>query len=173
MSKPSVSLQDSRRSFLGKITGLIGASVAAVMALAVGKFTLYPAFRKQSEEQGWQWVGPLEDIPEHEPIKKSVVISQDGGWGKFNSQRLIWIIRDGSKVDVYSATCPHLGCTVNAAPNGFICPCHGSAWSRDGQRLGGPALRGLDALEYRIEEGMLKVKYQFFKQGIDEKQVIS
>ncbi|MFI5176641.1 MAG: ubiquinol-cytochrome c reductase iron-sulfur subunit, partial [Terriglobia bacterium] len=99
--------------------------------------------------------------------------SQDAGWGKFNSQRLIWILRDGSRLVVFSATCPHLGCTVNAASNGFMCPCHGSAWTRDGQRLGGPTLRGLDTLDHRVEEGVLKVKYEFFKQSNAAKEIIS
>lgn len=174
MSKPSNSVAISgRRSFLGKITGLIAAFVAGVVGVATGKYALYPAFRKASEEQNWQVVCPLEDIPENEPVKRSVVISQDAGWGRFNSQRLIWILREGSGLVVFSATCPHLGCTVNAASNGFMCPCHGSAWTRDGQRLGGPTLRGLDTLDYRIEEGVLKVKYEFFKQSIAEKVVIS
>jgi Rieske Fe-S protein len=174
MSKPSNSVTISgRRSFLGKIAGLIAAFVAGVVGVTTGKYALYPAFRKTSEEKNWQVVCPLEDIPENEPVKRSVVISQDAGWGRFNSQRLIWILREGSGLVVFSATCPHLGCTVNAASNGFMCPCHGSAWTRDGQRLGGPTLRGLDTLDYRIEEGVLKVKYEFFKQSIAEKEAIS
>jgi menaquinol-cytochrome c reductase iron-sulfur subunit len=166
-------LNSTRRSFLGKLTALIGASIAAVVSVAAGRFTFYPAFRREREERQWQLVGPLDEIPEREPTKRSIVVSQDGGWGNFNSQRLVWIIRDGSKVEIFSAACPHLGCTVNAAPSGFICPCHGSAWSQDGRRLGGPTQRGLDILEYRVEGGVLQVKYQYFKPGIAERQAIS
>jgi cytochrome b6-f complex iron-sulfur subunit len=56
--------------------------------------------------------------------------------------------------------CPHLGCTVpwNAAFNGaqvgfpgvvgwFLCPCHGSTYSRAGIRVFGPAPRPMDTME--------------------------
>ncbi len=166
-------IEPARRSFLGKLTGLISASVVAFLGIVVGRFALYPAFRKEREDLGWVVVGPLDEIPMPEPVKQSVVISQDSGWARFNTQRLILVVRSNSGLLVFSATCPHLGCTVNAAPNGFICPCHGSAWDSKGNRLGGPTPRGLDTLDYRIQDGVLQIKYQFFKQGIAAKEVIS
>ncbi|MFH1060872.1 MAG: Rieske 2Fe-2S domain-containing protein, partial [Pseudomonadota bacterium] len=44
--------------------------------------------------------------------------------------------------------CPHLGCRPAWEPNQarFLCPCHGSAFAADGQRLFGPAPRGLNHL---------------------------
>jgi hypothetical protein len=39
--------------------------------------------------------------------------------------------------------------------------------------VGGPAPRGMDTLEYRIEDGTLQVKYRFFRQGVPDKQVIA
>lgn len=159
-----------RRSFLGKLVGLIGASIAGFLGVIAGRFTLFPAFQRMADEGLWQVVGSLEEIPEHVPTKRSVVVSQQAGWGRFNSQQLLWVVRDGSSVKVYSATCPHLGCTVNVAASGFVCPCHGSAWDSNGQRLGGPTLRGLDTLEIRVEDGILEVKYQYFKQGLATKE---
>lgn len=162
-----------RRSFLGKVTGLIMATVAGVLGVAATRFALFPAFKRNSEEGVWRVVGALDDIPEHQPIKRNIVLTQDAGWGQFNSQRLVWVIRDGSHLTVFSATCPHLGCTVNTTIKGFICPCHGSAWDAEGRHLGGPALRGLDVLEYRVDDGILQVKYRYFKQGVKEKIVLS
>jgi len=42
--------------------------------------------------------------------------------------------------------CVHLGCTVPWKENGhrFHCPCHGSIYDYDGQRVSGPAPRSLD-----------------------------
>lgn len=48
-----------------------------------------------------------------------------------------------------SLTCPHLGCTVEAKPDEFVCPCHGSRYDKDGGLLEGPATRGLKPL--RVE----------------------
>jgi cytochrome b6-f complex iron-sulfur subunit len=44
--------------------------------------------------------------------------------------------------------CPHLGCTVPYIGNEgqFICPCHGSVYAYDGDRISGPAPHGLDAM---------------------------
>lgn len=163
-----------RRSFLGKLAGLMMGAIAAVVAFAAGRYTLHPAL-----EQGpggrtpWTDAGLLEEIPDGQPVKRSVVISQIAGWGQFNAQRLIWIVRRGEKLEVFSATCPHLGCTVNAAPNGFLCPCHGSAWNAEGDRVGGPTRRGLDALEYEVSEGVVYVRYQYFKPSIEEKIAVA
>jgi nitrite reductase/ring-hydroxylating ferredoxin subunit len=48
-----------------------------------------------------------------------------------------------------SLICPHLGCTVEAAPAGFNCPCHGSRFGPDGAVRRGPATEPLRAL--RVE----------------------
>jgi cytochrome b6-f complex iron-sulfur subunit len=44
------------------------------------------------------------------------------------------------------STCPHLGCQYqwNDSVELFVCPCHGSAFLRDGTRVHGPAARDLD-----------------------------
>jgi cytochrome b6-f complex iron-sulfur subunit len=56
------------------------------------------------------------------------------------------------------AMCTHLGCTPRLDSNAFICPCHGSRFSRDGQVLNGPASRPLDrAFVGRAENGHLFV----------------
>lgn len=167
------SIPQSRRSFLGLVMGLMGAAISGVLGVVFAGYSLFPAFKKISAESEWTDVVPIDEIPDGEPVKKAVVISQDGGWGRFNSQQLVWIVKRGDNLVVYSATCPHLGCTINAAENGFICPCHGSAWNRDGSKIGGPTPRGMDTLEYKVEDGMLKVKYRFFRQGMPTKEIIA
>jgi Rieske Fe-S protein len=76
-------------------------------------------------------------------------------------------------VKVFSGVCPHLGCSVNAKAEKFICACHNSEWNVEGALLTGPSPRGLDTLEFRVDDKKLKVKYQDFKQGLTTKEVLS
>jgi len=48
--------------------------------------------------------------------------------------------------------CVHLGCTVpwNASAGKFMCPCHGSVYTLDGQNVAGPAPRPLDYMEITV-----------------------
>lgn len=42
------------------------------------------------------------------------------------------------------AVCTHEGCKItDAQGTDFVCPCHGSRYSRDGRVLGGPAMANL------------------------------
>lgn len=42
------------------------------------------------------------------------------------------------------AVCTHEGCTITGAQGSdYVCPCHGSRYSRDGRVIGGPALANL------------------------------
>ena len=51
--------------------------------------------------------------------------------------------------------CVHLGCKVPwcASSQWFECPCHGSKYSRVGEKKGGPAPRGLDHFVIAISGG--------------------
>jgi menaquinol-cytochrome c reductase iron-sulfur subunit len=164
-----------RRSFLGVIAGLIGAGISAVLGVTIGRFAVAPAFSSAGADtaKGWTDVGPLAEIEEGKLVKKSVIVSQDAGWGQFNSQKAIWVIRKGDQVTIFTAVCPHLGCTVNAKNEVFICACHDSKWDVAGNAMGGPTPRGLDSLEHKVEGDVLKVRYQDFKQGITQKEVLS
>lgn len=56
----------------------------------------------------------------------------------------VYVEDDGAQ-RMYSATCTHLGCTVdwNPAELTFDCPCHGSRFSTTGEVVNGPAKRPL------------------------------
>lgn len=164
--------KNERRSFLGVIAGLIAGGISAVLGVTIGRFAIEPALSAGGSE-GWTDIGPLAEIPEGQLVKRNVVVSQDAGWGKFNSQKLIWVIRKGDNVTIFTAVCPHLGCTVNAKNDLFVCACHDSKWDLAGNSLGGPTPRGLDSLEHKVEGDVLKVRYQDFKQGIPQKEVLS
>jgi menaquinol-cytochrome c reductase iron-sulfur subunit len=165
----SSGLSAGRRSFLAVVIGLIGAGITAVMAVTIGRYAVGPALKAGDQSAVWTDAGSLDELPDGVWVKRNVVVSQDAGWGKFNSQRPIWVRRQGQDFTVYSAACPHLGCTINQAASGFICPCHGSAWNPEGQKLAGPSPRNMDSLDYRVQAEILQVNYQYFKQGLAEK----
>jgi Rieske Fe-S protein len=58
-----------------------------------------------------------------------------------------------------TAHCTHKGCVVSWNANGgeWNCPCHGSRFSADGQVLGGPATRPLQAPPVHLEGDSLVV----------------
>ena len=161
-----------RRSFLGILSGLIAGGIGAVIAVTIGRYSFSPIFAKAAEED-WSDLGPLSGLEEGKLVKKSVTVSQDAGWGKFQAQRSVWVVRKGESVKVFSGVCPHLGCSVTSQEQKFVCACHGSYWDLDGNRTEGPTPRGLDLLESRIDGDKLKIRYQYFKQGVTNKEVLS
>src|SRR5581483_6059898 len=117
-----------RRSFLGYMIGLIVSGITAVLGVTIGRYSITPALSPAGKSE-WTDAGLVEDIPEGKPVKRNVVVSRTAGWAQFNSQQLVWVTKKGENVTVFSAICPHLGCTINEAAKGFICACHGSAWN--------------------------------------------
>lgn len=165
-------VSNDRRSLLGILTGLIGLGITSLLGVTLGRYSVVPALAAANVSD-WVDVVRLDAIPEGKPKKQMVLVAQNAGWGRFTSEQSVWLIKNGDQVTVFSSVCPHLGCTVNESANGFGCVCHNSAWTRDGETAGGPTPRGMDRLEHKIEDGVLKVKYQSFKQGISEKVVAS
>ena len=161
-----------RRSFLGLISGLVVAGISTVLGVTIGRYSVSPAF-SASNEQDWTDLGSLDEIAEGKLVKKNVIVSQDAGWGKFQTQRSVWVVKKGETVKVFSGVCPHLGCSVNTRADKFICACHGSEWNGEGFTVAGPTPRGLDTLEFRVEDNKLKIKYQDFKQGLTTKEALS
>jgi menaquinol-cytochrome c reductase iron-sulfur subunit len=161
-----------RRSFLGMVSGLIVAGISTVLGVTIGRYSISPAF-SASNEQEWTELGSLDEFAEGKLVKKNVIVSQDAGWGKFQTQRSVWVVKKGEGLKVFSGVCPHLGCSVNTRVDKFVCACHGSEWDVEGARVAGPTPRGLDTLEFRVEENKLKVKYRDFKQGLTTKEVLS
>ena len=170
-SKGKAGLPTGRRSFVGFLIGLIWAAISGTIAAVAGRYIAEPSHGALSPVN-WTNIGTLKDIPDGKPTKRDVLIQQDSGWARFNSLRLVWIVKRDQNATVFSATCPHLGCTVDASANGFACPCHGSSWNLNGEKLSGPTPRALDVLESHVDSDMLKVRYQDFKQGTAEKESV-
>jgi menaquinol-cytochrome c reductase iron-sulfur subunit len=121
---------------------------------------------------------PADGVPRAFPVVSDVV----DAWTHIANQRvgMIYMSRTEaagkSSVVAFNAECPHLGCFVdyNPADQHFECPCHKSAFAKDGQKLYGPSRRGLDELPVKIDDiGVqpeILVAFQKFQKGIAERK---
>lgn len=63
----------------------------------------------------------------------------------FLQDKQVYIVRTQEGFYAVSAVCTHLGCITQWKPDDNLieCPCHGSKFKRDGERVAGPAPRPL------------------------------
>ena len=177
-----------RRTFFVRLAaGVIGALVG-LFPFAVGFGVLTDPLRRKTRVAGDAGgaelvrIGPLDllpadGIPRQFPLSADVV----DAWTRTPAQRVgtVFLCRtDGEKgpqVTALSSICPHLGCAVDfiAKEAHYACPCHASAFAKDGAKLFGPSLRGLDPLAVKIldtgEGPEIWVDYERYRTGIAER----
>jgi menaquinol-cytochrome c reductase iron-sulfur subunit len=166
----------NRRSFLGVLLGFGALVMGAALSVPLLRFALHPLLTKTTDV-GWSDIGKMEEFASLKaPLKKLITVDQRDGWRKIVSEKAIYILpaKDGV-IRVLSPICPHLGCSIPwvEARQQFICPCHTAIFTLDGTRVSGPAPRPMDDLESKVEEGVLKVRYQYFRQLIPTKEVLA
>jgi len=166
----------SRRSFLGLLLGAGAAGVGALLSVPLFRFLLHPLLTATSSSS-WKEVGSVEDLASvTSPVKKLVKIEQRDGWRKIVSEKALYVCKDSTgRLCAFSSVCPHLGCSIawHDEKSNFLCPCHNGQFTPDGKLLGGPPPRGMDQLEIKIEDGLLMVHYQNFRQLVRHKEVIA
>jgi cytochrome b6-f complex iron-sulfur subunit len=127
----------SRRDFLNIVWGAAGAIAVTELGLTGLRF-LSPR-TTEGEFGGLFNLGSPDQYPQGSvtPIQA----------GRFYLVRL----EDGGLLAIYRR-CTHLGCAVpyNQAAGQFVCPCHGSAFTADGDVLNAPAPRPLDLFALSI-----------------------
>jgi menaquinol-cytochrome c reductase iron-sulfur subunit len=165
-----------RRSFLGGLLAVGTAGMGALLVIPVVRFVLHPLLAKTTEKS-WSDVGKVDEFQAiTAPVQRLVQIEQLDGWRRTVSQKPVYVTRDSAgQLVVLSAVCTHLGCSVPwiEKQDKFICPCHQAIFDPTGKLIGGPAPRSMDALPMKIEQGVLKVEYQFFRQLTPNKEVIA
>lgn len=63
-----------------------------------------------------------------------------------------------SAVSALDAVCTHEGCTITgAAGDIYVCPCHGSRYSRSGQVVNGPAKASLRQYAASFADGVVTI----------------
>jgi cytochrome b6-f complex iron-sulfur subunit len=76
-----------------------------------------------------------------------------------NTKGRFWLVNDDLGLRAIHSSCTHLQCLFSwdQEKQLFVCPCHGSEFSRDGAVLRGPATRDLDSFPIMIvdEDGQI------------------
>lgn len=134
----------SRKDFLN-LTWAAAGAVALSEAAFVGLRFLAPRVT-DGEFGGIFNLGPVEQYPfgSVTPIEA----------GRFYLVRL----QDGGLLALHRK-CTHLGCVVPYEPTQgqFVCPCHGSAFTTEGDLVNAPAPRPLDLFLLTITDGEIYV----------------
>jgi len=165
-----------RRNFLAALLGAGSAGVGALLAIPVVRFVLHPILASTTEKS-WTEVGKVDEFSAGAaPVKKLVQFEQRDGWRRTVLQKPVYVVKDAAgQVTVLSAVCPHLGCTLPwvAEQNEFICPCHKGTFDAAGKFVSGPPPRNMDPLPMKVEDGVVKVQYEFFRQLTPTREVIA
>ncbi len=165
-----------RRSFLLALFGVSGATVSALLAIPIVRFVTFP-LRKNTVDAGWSDMGPVGDFNSLTvPTAKTITLERRDAWRSTSSQTAVYVLpAKNGQFQILSPICPHLGCSVRwvDAENKFICPCHSGSFTATGERIAGPPPRSMDSLESKVEDGVLKVRYQYFRQIVTNKEVMA
>lgn len=181
---PSVEEPNSRRYFLNSVASVvIGALISLTPLFAGIAFLLDPILKRRPRFRGGDAEGFI-------PIAKLSELSDDGtpqrfvlradkldAWNLFKNQTIgtVYVRKmPGDKLLAFNDTCPHLGCKVEFQENQkcFLCPCHASAFSLDGEPTNKIPPRPLDRLAYKTENGEIWIKYQDFQSGKEKQEVV-
>lgn len=137
----------SRRVFLNTLWVGIGALSLAEIGVLLGQF--FKPRKNRSDVGNAAVVVNAGAVDAFEPGTVTAFVR-----GKFYLARL-----DNGGFLALSRTCTHLGCTVPWVDEEarFVCPCHASAFSINGDVLAPPAPRALDLFEVAIENGEVLV----------------
>src|ERR1035437_6417525 len=124
----------SRRSFFGMLLGMGSLLIGAIVGTPLLRYVLYPVYAN-SRRGEWSEVGDISEFDKtEEPVSKIISLAQRDGWREVVSTQSVYVNRmaDGH-LQVLSAICPHMGCSVAWQPTQgkFVCPCHGGQFKAD------------------------------------------
>ena len=153
---------EPRRGFLTHILAAgIGLLVGTVPVLSGLAFFLDPLMRKRSGVGGDGFVKmpmTIDALKDGEPQFVKIIMDKVDAWNTYLKQPvgsvfLRWT--DQEKVVAFNSRCPHLGCTVDYKPieKIYFCPCHASAFSKDGHKQNDIPPRDLDSLRVEVRNG--------------------
>ncbi len=120
---------------------LLAVSVGAIFAqLSIMMTSFLSAPKKKNDLRQFVPLGTIGDVlNKQRPPELNAI-------GRF------WLVHEKDGLVAFHSSCTHLECLFSwdQSRERFICPCHGSEYSRDGVALTGPATRNLDRLPIQI-----------------------
>lgn len=165
-----------RRSFFGALIGIGSMLVGAIVGTPLLRYVLYPVYAK-SEGGSWSDVGSVNEFDKNDgPVSKTITFTRRDGWREVVSTESVYVCRAGDgQLQVLSAICPHLGCSVawQGSQGKFVCPCHGGQFKPDGRHIAGPPPRSMDPLRAQVKDGKLQVQFEYFQTNQPHQESLS
>lgn len=179
---------EQRRDFMKKSLAVLAGGAVVIVPVAAGVMVATDPLRRHGAgDSEYLEITRLDALPaDGSPRKFQVVADRRDAWNKYKNVPVgaVYLRRVGpnrDQVKAFNVVCPHAGCAINVAGSGenqqFFCPCHNSGFDLDGRRLpGAVSPRPMDELEVdpkALAQGVVKVKFQNFRTGVQEKIVQS
>jgi menaquinol-cytochrome c reductase iron-sulfur subunit len=158
MQRSPVASNTTRRSFHIGFIYAAWSAITAALAIPAGLYLFFPAANRK--DPGWIDVADLDSIPSGTPTEVSFQRKRIDGWKVTSEKTTPLIVKQAQdQVVAYSPQCTHLGCAYHweDQTHTFVCPCHSSEFSIDGDVLSGPAPRPLDRYPVKIEARRIKI----------------
>lgn len=164
----------SRRGFHRTAIQLLGGLIGGVMAAPAAAYLLLKP--KSSSGEDMVEIANLAELPMGKPQEVVYYRTRIDGWKHTREKATAWVVKHSAEEAVaFHPACPHLGCAYHwegdqhdeagAHMEQFVCPCHASAFSKEGNVLGGPAPRPLDRYVSKVDGGKLLVSSDIQKAG--------
>ena len=141
----------SRRNLISGVLVGIPVVIAGALADPVSNYLLG---EPKNRKDGWAEAGDISEIRDGTPRQVKFERALVDGWQVRKEESSAWVIVDEHRrVTAFSPLCTHLGCAYRwqAEKKAFLCPCHGSAFSAQGDVITGPASRPLDRYSIHLE----------------------
>jgi Rieske Fe-S protein len=187
-----------RRTFLRWAVHGLGAVFGAVLGFPAVVYLIDPRNRP-ARERGLHPVARVRELTANVPREVVIRETRQDAWTLHPNEVVgrVWVVlRQGTNaagepnVDVFTTTCPHLGCSINyTGGEEFLCPCHGARYELNGQAIrqdksgrpvGNPAPRHMDSLEKELRpvpgvpgDYDILVKYEKFKAMTERKEPVA
>lgn len=141
-------------SYAGFVTVTVGGYLGGHLAYRQGVGVSHAADVETRFPDGWQGLGPLDDLPEARPVRRDV----DG--------EALLVLRRGGRVDALSNVCTHLAAplhegtlSVEDGATCITCPLHDSVFDVEtGEVVHGPATAPEPRFETRVVAGEVEVR---------------
>ncbi|MCI0684410.1 MAG: Rieske 2Fe-2S domain-containing protein [Gemmataceae bacterium] len=174
---------DDRRSFLRWATLGLGAVFGAILGVPAVLYLIDPRNKKTRPSELRLVDGVrLDDAELNQGVPKQGVIRdvRVDAWTLHPSDALgrVWVVPAPNAprgFRVFTTICPHMGCSVNLGEGEFACPCHSARFGFDGAQIVGPALRGMDELDWEpdpTDPQRILVRYESFQAATSAKTPI-
>ena len=146
----------ARRAFHITLINLLGAAIGLAMAIPTRVYLLTAPHKRG----GTKWIdaGDVSQLTPGTPVEMSFRVNRLDGWRMVTENKTAWVVKSAdSEIVAFGPQCTHLGCAYHVDNGRFLCPCHTSIFSTDGQVVAGPAPRPLDRYETKIENERLQI----------------